>query len=515
MSGQVARTGIALLLLLGVALAVMTLGGLAYRRELIVAAARALVQLIAVALVIAWIFTHPQYSVVYLAVMVVAAAYTANRRIRGTTRDRLSVLLAIVLGVGATVVIVTVTGAIDFSAQALLPFAAQMIGGAMTAASLTGVRLRDDVHDQFALFEGYVALGATYRQAGREFSRRAAEKSLFPALDQTKSAGLVTLPGAFVGLLLGGAAPLLAAQIQLLVLIGLLLVQSITALVTSQLISPISGAVVAMRHRPVAATTRSGTDDAFVLHDVQVAYGSDVVVSHVSMAIPRREITVFIGASGSGKTSVLRCLNRMTDPLPEVNVGGAISYCGEDLYADAVDPRIIRRAVGMVFQRPVVFPVSIYENVAYGPRLHKSPVDMDALVEECLTRAALWQEVRHDLSRDARGLSVGQQHRLAVARCLAMRPEVILLDEPTASLDPDATAVIEALMLDLAQDHTLVLVTHDLRQAAHVADRVAFFARDVSGAGPLPGQLVEFGPADQVLRHPRDPRTQKFVAGMT
>jgi putative ABC transport system permease protein len=239
MNEQAVRTGIALVLLLAAALAVMTYGGLTYRREMLVAALRALVQLIAVALIIAWIFTHPEGAFVYLGIMLVVAAYTSNRRIGGDSRDRLGILVAIFLGASATVLIVAVTGAIEFSAQSLLPFSAQMIGGAMTTASLAGVRLRDDVKDQITVFEGYVALGATYRQAGREFAQRAAEKSLFPTLDQTKSAGLVTLPGAFVGMLLGGASPLLAAQIQLLVLIGLMLVQSITALITTRAISPI------------------------------------------------------------------------------------------------------------------------------------------------------------------------------------------------------------------------------------------------------------------------------------
>jgi putative ABC transport system permease protein len=237
---QAVRTGIALAVLLGAALTVMTVGGLAYRREVLVAALRALVQLSVVALVIGWIFAHPQGAFLYLGVMLVVAAFTANRRIGGDRRDLAGVMLAILAGSTATVLIVAVTGALEFSAQSLLPFAAQMIGGAMTTASLAGVRLRDDVRDQFPRFEGYVALGATYRQAGHEFAKRAAERSLFPTIDQTKSAGLVTLPGAFVGMLLGGATPLLAAQIQLLVLIGLVLVQGITALLTTRMVSPIS-----------------------------------------------------------------------------------------------------------------------------------------------------------------------------------------------------------------------------------------------------------------------------------
>lgn len=239
MDVQPLRTGVALILLLAAAFAVMSVGGLRYRGELLVAALRAFVQLVIVALLIAWIFTHPEGAFLYLAVMLVVAAYTSNRRIGGDSRDRLGILLAILLGSSATVAIVAVTGALEFSAQALLPFSAQMIGGAMTTASLAGVRLRDDVRDQLMTFEGYVALGATYRQAGREFAGRASEKALFPTLDQTKSAGLVTLPGAFVGMLLGGASPLAAAQVQLLVLIGLLLVQGVTALVTTRLISPL------------------------------------------------------------------------------------------------------------------------------------------------------------------------------------------------------------------------------------------------------------------------------------
>jgi len=239
MSEQVARTAIALLLMLIAALAVMTVGGLRYRRELIIASLRALVQLTAVALVIAWIFNHSEGAFLYLGLMLLAAAYTANRRIGGDWGDWRWVLLAILAGVAATTMIVAATGAIAFSPQALLPFTAQMIGGAMTAASLAGVRLRDDVRTHFPEFEGYVALGASARQAGREFARHAAERSLFTGLDQTKSAGLVTLPGAFVGLLLGGASPLLAAQIQLLVLIGLLLAQSITSVITTRTISPL------------------------------------------------------------------------------------------------------------------------------------------------------------------------------------------------------------------------------------------------------------------------------------
>lgn len=239
MSVDTVRTGIALGILFAAALVVMSLGRIRHRTDLAIAAARAFVQLIAVALVIAWIFIHPEGAAVYLAIMVVAATWTAHRRIGGDRRDFAALLGAIALGAGATVAVVAITGALSFTAQALLPFSAQMIGGAMTTAILAGMRLRDDVRDNLDLFAVYVSLGATYRQAGQQFATRAAERALVPTLDQTRSAGLVTLPGAFVGMLLGGATPLQAAQVQLLVLIGLLLVQSITAVLTTRWIDPL------------------------------------------------------------------------------------------------------------------------------------------------------------------------------------------------------------------------------------------------------------------------------------
>ena len=236
---QVIRTAVALMLLTAAALAVFRLGALRLKGELLVSILRALVQLTLVALIIAWIFTHPEGAYVYLAVMLAVAAWTSTRRIGGDRRDYLRVLLAIGLGAAATIAIVLVTGALPRTAQSMLPFSAQMIGGAMTAASLAGLRLRDDIRANWNEFEGYLALGATVQRAGREFAHRATQRSLVPALDQTKSAGLVTLPGAFVGLLLGGASPALAAQIQLLVLVGLLLAQSLTALLVTRWVSPI------------------------------------------------------------------------------------------------------------------------------------------------------------------------------------------------------------------------------------------------------------------------------------
>ena len=236
---QVIRTGIALVLMTAAALAVFRLGALKIKGEFLVSVFRALVQLTLVALIIAWIFQHPEGAYAYLVVMILVAAWTSNRRIGGDRRDYLFVLVAIALGAGATIVIVLITGALPRTAQSMLPFSAQMIGGAMAAASLAGLRLRDDIRSNWNEFEGYLALGATVHRAGREFANRATQRSLVPALDQTKSAGLVTLPGAFVGLLLGGASPALAAQIQLLVLVGLLLAQALTALLVTRWMSPI------------------------------------------------------------------------------------------------------------------------------------------------------------------------------------------------------------------------------------------------------------------------------------
>jgi putative ABC transport system permease protein len=236
---QIIRTGSALVLMTAAALVVFRLGALKLKGEFLISAVRALVQLTLVALVIAWIFQHPEGAYAYLALMLVAAAWTATRRIGGDRRDFLLTLLAIAIGAGATISIVLITGALPRTAQSMLPFSAQMIGGAMAASALAGLRLRDDIRTNWNEFEGYLALGATVHRAGREFANRATQRSLVPALDQTKSAGLVTLPGAFVGLLLGGASPALAAQIQLLVLLGLLLAQALTALLVTRWVSPI------------------------------------------------------------------------------------------------------------------------------------------------------------------------------------------------------------------------------------------------------------------------------------
>ena len=251
----------------------------------------------------------------------------------------------------------------------------------------------------------------------------------------------------------------------------------------------------------------------FDLADVQVFYRDFQAVRDVTMQIGRNEITAFIGPSGCGKSTLLRSFNRMNDLIPGARVEGLLAYHGQDIYAPDVDPIEVRRRIGMVFQKPNVFPKSIYENVAYGPKVNGMKVNMDDLVEECLTRAALWDEVKDDLKKSAYALSGGQQQRLVIARCIAVKPEVILMDEPCASLDPIATAKIEDLMKELAADYTIVIVTHNMQQAARVSERTAFFTADVDAQGVRHGRLVEYGPTRRIFTSPHDPRTEDYISG--
>jgi phosphate transport system ATP-binding protein len=251
----------------------------------------------------------------------------------------------------------------------------------------------------------------------------------------------------------------------------------------------------------------------FDLANVQVYYGDFQAVRDVTMQIGRNEITAFIGPSGCGKSTLLRSFNRMNDLIPGARVEGLLAYHGFDIYAPEVDPIEVRRRIGMVFQKPNVFPKSIYENVAYGPKVNGMKVNMDDLVEECLTKAALWDEVKDDLKKSAYALSGGQQQRLVIARCIAVKPEVILMDEPCASLDPIATAKIEDLMKELAKDYTIVIVTHNMQQAARVSERTAFFTADVDANGVRHGRLVEYGPTRRIFTAPHDPRTEDYISG--
>jgi phosphate transport system ATP-binding protein len=248
--------------------------------------------------------------------------------------------------------------------------------------------------------------------------------------------------------------------------------------------------------------------------DLSVFYGSYEAVREVDMTFGKNQITALIGPSGCGKSTVLRCFNRMNDLIPGTRVEGLITYHGQDLYAGDVDTIEVRRRVGMVFQKPNPFPKSIYDNIAYGPRVNGWDVSsMDDLVEEALTRAALWDEVKDKLKQNALALSGGQQQRLCIARCIAVEPDIILMDEPAASLDPISTAKIEDLMQELVKNYTIIIVTHNMQQAARVSDRTAFFTADVDDAGERHGRLVEMDWTKTVFTNPSDTRTEDYVSG--
>ncbi len=248
--------------------------------------------------------------------------------------------------------------------------------------------------------------------------------------------------------------------------------------------------------------------------DVSVFYGSYEAVREVSFGVARHEITALIGPSGCGKSTILRCFNRLNDLIPGAKVKGMITYHDQDLYSDEVDPIEVRRRIGMVFQKPNPFPKSIYENIAYGPKVNgMKPSNMDDLVEEALTGAALWDEVKDKLKESGLSLSGGQQQRLCIARTIAVKPEVILMDEPCSALDPIATAKIEDLMQDLAQNFTIIIVTHNMQQAARVSDRTAFFTADVDDEGERHGRLVEYDLTSTMFSNPSDDRTEAYISG--
>jgi phosphate transport system ATP-binding protein len=249
--------------------------------------------------------------------------------------------------------------------------------------------------------------------------------------------------------------------------------------------------------------------------DVNVFYGDFRAVTRVSMAFGRNEITALIGPSGCGKSTLLRSLNRMNDLVEGAHVEGHVTYHGKNIYDKDVDPIEVRRRIGMVFQKPNPFPKSVYDNIAYGPRATGMKVSsMDDLVEESLTRAALWDEVKDKLKQSAYGLSGGQQQRLCIARTIAVQPEVILMDEPCSALDPIATSRIEDLMLELREDYTIIIVTHNMQQAARVADRTAFFtALADDTTGNRTGLLVEYDLTSTIFRSPRDKRTEDYISG--
>ena len=258
---------------------------------------------------------------------------------------------------------------------------------------------------------------------------------------------------------------------------------------------------------------RSAPTVAYELTDVDVHYGAVKAVQNVTFNLAEHEITAFIGPSGCGKSTLIRCLNRMNDLVPSARVGGKVIFKGQDLYAPDVDAVQVRKIIGMVFQKPNPFPKSIYENIAFGPKVLGMKGNMDEIVEKALRSAALWDEVKDRMKTNAFGMSGGQQQRLCIARALAVAPEVILMDEPCSALDPISTAAIEDLMLELKQQYTIVIVTHNMQQAARVSDRTAFFTVAKVEEGKRIGELVEFNPTEKIFSNPADPRTEQYVTG--
>ena len=251
----------------------------------------------------------------------------------------------------------------------------------------------------------------------------------------------------------------------------------------------------------------------FGIQRLSFYYGDFRAVRDVTLDVGDNEITAVIGPSGCGKSTFIRCLNRMNDLLPGTRVEGRIEYHGQNLYASDVDPIEVRRRIGMVFQKPNPFPKSIYDNVAFGPRVNGMKENMDDVVEDSLRRAALWDEVKAKLKQSALSLSGGQQQRLCIARCLAVRPDVILMDEPCSALDPLATNRIEELMIELKRDYTIVIVTHNMQQAARVSDRTAFFTTEVNEDGHRTGVLVEMDRTEKIFTTPSDQRTEDYITG--
>jgi len=248
----------------------------------------------------------------------------------------------------------------------------------------------------------------------------------------------------------------------------------------------------------------SDTQSAFIVEDLDFYYGSSKALSKINIEIEPRKVTALIGPSGCGKSTFLRCLNRMNDTIPDTHVDGKILLDGENIYGEDMDVVALRQRVGMVFQKPNPFPQSIYDNVAFGPRIRGMDVKMDEVVEKSLRSAALWDEVKDDLKSDALGLSLGQQQRLCIARVIAVQPEVILMDESTSALDPIATLRIEELIAELKKDYTIVIVTHNMQQAARVSDYTGLFWL---------GELVEFSETQVVFTKPKQELTEAYITG--
>ena len=246
--------------------------------------------------------------------------------------------------------------------------------------------------------------------------------------------------------------------------------------------------------------------DKIVIEHLNLWYGSFLALKDINLRLPANEITAFIGPSGCGKSTLLKSLNRMNDLVEGCRIEGTVTLDGEDIFSRKMDVNLLRKRVGMVFQKPNPFPMSIYDNVAYGPRTHgiRSRVKLDEIVEKSLRGAAIWDEVKDRLKKSALGMSGGQQQRLCIARALAVEPEVLLMDEPTSALDPISTSRIEELAMELKKDYTIVMVTHNMQQAARISDKTAFF---------LLGDMVEFGPTEKIFSMPQDRRTEDYITG--
>lgn len=259
--------------------------------------------------------------------------------------------------------------------------------------------------------------------------------------------------------------------------------------------------------------TLEKTDTVLRTEQLNIYYGDFLAVREISLGIPKNRITAFIGPSGCGKSTILRCFNRLNDLIQGFHIQGRVFYRDQDLYSSQVDPVEVRRRIGMVFQKPNPFPKTIYDNIAYGARINNYKGDMDELVEHSLRQAALWDEVKDKLKQSGFSLSGGQQQRLCIARAIAINPDVVLMDEPCASLDPISTIKIEELMQQLKERYTIVIVTHNMQQASRVSDVTAFFNAKLSDDGKRFGYLVEYDQTEMIFQSPKEQATQDYVSG--
>jgi phosphate transport system ATP-binding protein len=265
--------------------------------------------------------------------------------------------------------------------------------------------------------------------------------------------------------------------------------------------------------RPNNQTKHKQEKTIFKAQGVKVYYGGFMALQEVNMEVPERKIVAFIGPSGCGKSTFLRCFNRMNDLITGAKVEGQINYQGKNIYDDKINPVKLRRQVGMVFQRPNPFPKSIYENIAFGPRANGYKENLDELVEQSLRRAAIWNEVKDKLKEKGTALSGGQQQRLCIARAIAMKPDVLLMDEPCSALDPISTQQVEELCLELKEQYTIIMVTHNMHQASRVSDLTAFFNTETDESGKRRGKLVEFSPTEKIFQSPTTKEARAYISG--